>query len=133
MCKRAGLCPQPTAKPIAMGRMEFTHPHPGGQFSQFNSRLVDGRRDIGHRGSISLLRGWSDPGTGFSARWSMPQACQYLRGVWTMPFIICFNFGSALKCSAVGLDGRCRSLPTVLFYLSQEVQEPSPVFVSLPL
>ncbi|KAK4815588.1 hypothetical protein QYF61_004803 [Mycteria americana] len=26
-------------------------------------------------GSISLLRGWSNPGTGFLERWSMPQAC----------------------------------------------------------
>jgi len=26
-------------------------------------------------GSISLLRGWSNPGTGFLGRWSVPQAC----------------------------------------------------------
>ena len=32
-------------------------------------------------GSISLLRGWSNPGTGFLERWSMPQACQCLRSI----------------------------------------------------
>jgi len=30
-------------------------------------------------GSISLWRGWSNTGTGFLERWSMPQACQWLR------------------------------------------------------
>ena len=29
----------------------------------------------GTLGSISLLRGWSNTGTGFLERWSMPQAC----------------------------------------------------------
>ncbi|KAK4824299.1 LOW QUALITY PROTEIN: hypothetical protein QYF61_013044 [Mycteria americana] len=48
-------------------------------------------------GSISLPRGWSNTGTGFLERWSMPQACQCLRGIWTMPLITCFNFWSALK------------------------------------
>ena len=43
-------------------------------------------------GSISLLRGWSNPGTGLLERWSVPQACQCLRGIWTMLLIICFNF-----------------------------------------
>ena len=32
-------------------------------------------------------------------RWLMPQACQRLRGIWTMPLITCFNFWSALKWS----------------------------------
>ncbi|KAK4824758.1 hypothetical protein QYF61_018492, partial [Mycteria americana] len=48
-------------------------------------------------GSISLPRGWSNTGTGFLERWSMPQACQCLRGIWTMPLTTCFNFWSALK------------------------------------
>ena len=30
-------------------------------------------------GSISLPRGWSDTGTGFLERWSMPRACQCLK------------------------------------------------------
>jgi len=50
-------------------------------------------------GSISLRRGWSNPGIGFLERWSMPQACWCLRGIWTMPFKTCFNFCSALKWS----------------------------------
>jgi len=35
--------------------------------------------------------------TGSLERWSMSQACQCLRGIWTMPLITCFNFWSALK------------------------------------
>ena len=31
-------------------------------------------------GNISLQRGWSSTGTGFLERWSMPHACQCLRG-----------------------------------------------------
>ena len=30
-------------------------------------------------GSISLTRGWSNAGTGFLERWSMPHACQCLK------------------------------------------------------
>ena len=48
-------------------------------------------------GSVSLPRGWSNTGTGFLEGWSMPQACQCLRGIWTMPLITCFNFWSALN------------------------------------
>ncbi|KAK4827477.1 hypothetical protein QYF61_018713 [Mycteria americana] len=48
-------------------------------------------------GSIYLPRGWSNTGTGFLERWSMPQACQCLRGIWTMPLTTCFNFWSALN------------------------------------
>ncbi|KAK4831810.1 hypothetical protein QYF61_019240, partial [Mycteria americana] len=48
-------------------------------------------------GSISLPRGWSNTGTGFLERWSMPQACHCLRGIWTMPLITRFNFCSPLK------------------------------------
>jgi len=43
-------------------------------------------------GSISLLRGWSNTGTGFLEIWSMPQACQCLKGIWTMPLTTCFSF-----------------------------------------
>ena len=32
-------------------------------------------------------------------RWSMPQACQCLKGIWTMPLITCFSFWSALNWS----------------------------------
>jgi len=35
--------------------------------------------------SIFLLRAWSNTGAGFLERWSMPQACQHLTGIWTMP------------------------------------------------
>ena len=45
-------------------------------------------------GSISLPRGWSKTGTGFLERWSMPQACQFLRGIWTMPLTTYFNLVS---------------------------------------
>ena len=53
----------------------------------------------GTLGSSSLLRGWSNTGTGFLGTWSIPQACQCLRGIWTMPLTTCFNFWSALKWS----------------------------------
>ena len=43
-------------------------------------------------GSICLPRGWSNTGTGFPERWSMPPACQCSRGIWTVPFRTCFNF-----------------------------------------
>ena len=43
-------------------------------------------------GNIYLPREWSNTGTGFLERWSMPHACQCLRGIWTVPLIICFNF-----------------------------------------
>ena len=55
-----------------------------------------GRSDL-PLGNISLPRGWSNTRTVFLGRCSMPQACQCLRGIWTMPLIICFNFWSALK------------------------------------
>jgi len=48
-------------------------------------------------GGISLPREWSNMGTGFLERWMMPQACQYLRGIWTVPLTTCFNFSSALN------------------------------------
>jgi len=32
-------------------------------------------------------------------RWLMPQACQCLQGIWTMPLMISFNLWSALKWS----------------------------------
>lgn len=42
------------------------------------SELHNGRFRL-NTGSISLLRGWSDIGTGFLRRWSMPQV--YLVGI----------------------------------------------------
>ena len=54
---------------------------------------------LGWEGDISLLRGRSNTGTGFLERWSMPQACQCLKGIWTMPLITFSNFLSALKWS----------------------------------
>ena len=48
-------------------------------------------------GSISSLRGWSNTGTDFLEMCWMPQACQCLRGIWTMPLI----FWSALKWSSI--------------------------------
>ena len=50
-------------------------------------------------GSISFPRGWSNTGTGFLERWSMAQACQCLRGIWTMLLITTCNFLSSLKWS----------------------------------
>jgi len=63
-----------------------------------SSKLRQGGLDL-TLGSIFLPRGWSNPGIGFLERWSMPQACRCLRGIWTMPFKTCFNFWSALKWS----------------------------------
>ena len=63
------------------------------------SELSPGEVQAGHEGSISLLRGWSNPGTSFLERCSMPQAGQCLRGIWTMPLTTCFNFWSAAKSS----------------------------------
>ena len=45
-------------------------------------------------GSISLARGWSNTATGFLETWSIPQAWQCLRGIWTMPLTTCFNLVS---------------------------------------
>ena len=44
--------------------------------------------------SISLLSGWSNTGTGFLKRWSMLQASQCLRGIWTMPLTTHFSLVS---------------------------------------
>jgi len=35
--------------------------------------------------------------TGFLERWSIPEACQCLRAIWTMPLTTGFNFWSALN------------------------------------
>lgn len=48
-------------------------------------------------GSLCLARGWSNTGTGFLERWSMLQACQCFRRVWTTPLTTCLNFRSALN------------------------------------
>jgi len=45
------------------------------------------------RGSISS-RVWSNPGAGFLKSWSIPQACQCLRGILRMLLITCFSFWS---------------------------------------
>lgn len=47
-----------------------------------------------------LTTGWSNTGTGFLKRWSMPQACQCLRGVWT-------TFDQAWSGQAVQLVDQC--------------------------
>lgn len=41
--------------------------------------------------SISLLRGWSNIETDFLKRWSIPHACQCLRGIRTMCLTTCFH------------------------------------------
>ena len=48
------------------------------------SKLCQGRFRLDIRKHF-LPRGGSNTGTGFLERWSMPQACQCLRGIWTMP------------------------------------------------
>lgn len=54
--------------------------------------------------NISLLRGRSNTGAGFLQRWLMPQACQFLRGISTMPSVTGFNFCQPWCGQAVGLD-----------------------------
>ena len=49
--------------------------------------------------SFSLQKGWSNPGTGFLERQLMPHASQCWKGIWTMSFIACFSFWSALQWS----------------------------------
>jgi len=49
--------------------------------------------------TTSMSRGWSNAGTGFLETWSMPQACQHLRGIWSMPLTTCCDFWSTLKWS----------------------------------
>lgn len=53
-------------------------------------------------GSVSILRGWPNIGTGFSGRWLMPQACLCLRGIWTKPLTTLFTLRSALNWSGSG-------------------------------
>lgn len=43
-------------------------------------------------GSISLLRGWPNPRTGFLEKWLMSQQCQSLPGIWTILLRTCFHF-----------------------------------------
>lgn len=45
------------------------------------------------------LRGWSYTGTGFYKMWSMPQAYDCVKGIWTMLLTTSFSFWSALKWS----------------------------------
>ena len=91
-------------------------------------------------GSTSLLKGWSNTGTGFLETWSIPQACQYLRGIWTMPLTTCFNLVSPEVLRQ--LDYRIVVGPfqlkqsysvlfcPVLFYFNRYIVELSPVTVS---
>jgi len=48
--------------------------------------------------------------TGSLERWLVPHTCQCWRGIWTVPLTTCADL---LRIGqAVGLDDRCRSLPT---------------------
>jgi len=57
------------------------------------SKLCQGGSDWTRR-SIPLLRWWSNTGIGFLERSLMPQACQCLNGIWTMPLMACFSLVS---------------------------------------
>lgn len=48
-------------------------------------------------GSLSILRGWPNTGTGFLEGWLMPQACLCLRDIWTKSLTTCFILRSALN------------------------------------
>ena len=78
-------------------------------FSLVPSARTCGNGSKLHHGTFRLdmknhffTKGCPNPGTGFLERWSMPQACQCLRGIWTMPLMTCFSFWSALKWSGSG-------------------------------
>jgi len=60
-----------------------------------------------------VIKHWNRP-----ERLSMPQACQCLRGIWTMPLLTCLNFWPSLNWSSNWTKDHCRSLPTevILFY-----------------
>ena len=47
------------------------------------SKLHQGRIRLNIRKHFFTKRGWSNTVTGFLERWSMSQACQCLRGIWT--------------------------------------------------
>lgn len=47
-----------------------------------------------------FARGRSNPGTSWLERWMMPQACQCLKGVWTIPLLLRFSFWSLLESSS---------------------------------
>ena len=94
----------------------------------------------GTLGSTSLLRGWSNTGTGFLETWSIPQAWQCLRGIWTMPLTTCFNLVSPevlrqLEYSVVVGPFQLKwsysvLFCSVLFYFNMYVVELSAVTVS---
>lgn len=48
-------------------------------------------------GNIALPRGWTDTGKDFLESGLMPQACLCVKGIWTMPLIICLAFWLALN------------------------------------
>lgn len=63
-------------------------------------------------GRISLVRGWPNPGTDFLQRWLLPQACHFLRGIWSMSLITYFDWSG----QAIGQGDHCRCLANEVFY-----------------
>lgn len=69
--------------------------------------------------SFSFLREWSNTGTGSLENWSLPQAWQHLRGVWSMPITICFNFWSDFKpcrCLWLSLSLGLATMPIFMLF-----------------
>ena len=74
-------------------------------------------------GSISLARGWSNPGTGFLERWSMPLSV-WKRHLDNALHHMLWLLGQPCSGQAVGRGGCCRYLPTgtILFYTCSQLQ-----------
>lgn len=62
-------------------------------------KAAPGRVKTGHE--EPLLRGSSNAAAVFLERWSVPQACQCWRGIWTMPLMTYLSFWSVLDCSVL--------------------------------